>query len=108
MPPRPPRRRSDSNAGPVIVDERTAPPAPASTPTPERAKPVRTTLVLDADEYDALQSKVLEAQRITGRRGVASAEIVRNLLALAHEDPELWGRVLERITQNGGNRRGRK
>jgi hypothetical protein len=101
-------RGGDQDAPPFARDDAT----PAA-PEQRRDEPsatvntrkVRTTVVLDNDEYEGLADYCRAVERRTGRRGVAGSEVVRVLLGLLRHDDALAERVRAEIEQNGGNRR---
>jgi hypothetical protein len=69
--------------------------APAPAPAVHRP-PRKYTLLLAGDVADALDADVLRMQVATGRR-VGKAEVVRELVALLHEDPTLLAQVEDRL-----------
>lgn len=126
MPARPTRRRADPNAGPEIVDERTtttvqpsrpvgglraqleAGRRPAATPEVPAERARKFTALLDGTSERRFRSLtrhvVDECGPIASREGKRAggydpsrADVLRALLALVDNDPQLRARVVEQV-----------
>ena len=93
------RRKISSDAGPDVVDERTTP--ATATRADEDNRPVKWTAVLDQHTVSRFE-RVTEDMRRVGRlaagRYPSRADVLRAMVALVHDDPDLADRVAERIT----------
>lgn len=74
----------------AVATRRTTPPPPV-----QRA-PRKYTILLAADVADDLDADVLGFQVAAGRR-VDKSQVIRELVALLHEDPTVRGQVEERL-----------
>lgn len=90
-------QRLEATGNPAMEDQQNAPAASGEAPRRGRQrpeKPVRITVDLDADRHRYLR-------RYAADEGVRGTEVVRGLLVLLEEDPELAGRLSERLAEGG-------